>query len=81
LKPLGEAVRDVVDDLRPSEPWVNAEITVVVPLDLPPTATDAQKRAATVDLHCALIDALPEQFEDFVSSARWEDVADLDEAA
>ena len=79
MKHIGEVVNQAVAELEPTE-WVNAEVRILVPLDVPIDASDDEKAAATHLLLESVVDHLPADLE-HVATAAWEDVRSLGEAA
>ena len=57
--------------------WVNACITIVVPLDdVSVNDSNYAKMEATIRVHERLIEALPPEYAEHVSSGRWEDAGE-----
>jgi hypothetical protein len=54
--------------------WVNANITIQIPLDVPVTASRWEKQEAVGAAMDRLIDALPAELQEFVAAGRWEDM-------
>ena len=60
--------------------WVNAVITVVIPLDdVQVTHSKYAKQAAAARAADGLADLLPPDFGEYVLSGRWEDMDDSDQ--